>query len=398
MSVQPDADDQASVTLFGPAVPLTRWHRTLDERAHALKHAGDPRPLDALRFDLATSTFPCATHAPADPSRIGTADPICEPDAPARTTTPDTPPVTWGSTPSIPSTARTSPPGTPPAADDTSIAASTAAAAAGLRPAFVEAAPTDCRMSRPVQASIVVPVETALGLSQEPGWLDGDGWLSAPTSRLLLVDAELRRLCAHTSTGQLLELANRAVRPPPTPAGVHAGLLDLVLDTATLTGITDRIEPQHDPSQALRQFTVVRDRHCDGPTGTHANARRNHPDHDTPHPTGPTAAWNLAARSTHTHQLKHDGWTPLHTPTGTYWTSPTGQLIHTPHHTSPPPGIDTDHETGTGPASLPDPDQPDRGQLEHHHNDTPPWLPTSEHHTTQWTWLTGNDRDDDIAC
>ncbi|MCW2613342.1 MAG: hypothetical protein JWN08_336, partial [Frankiales bacterium] len=27
-----------------------------------------------------------------------------------------------------------------------------------------------------------------------------------------------------------------------------------------------------------------------------------------------------------------------------------------------------------------------------------PWLPTSEHHTTQWTWLTGNDRDDDIAC
>ncbi|MCW2614826.1 MAG: hypothetical protein JWN08_1820, partial [Frankiales bacterium] len=79
-----------------------------------------------------------------------------------------------------------------------------------------------------------------------------------------------------------------------------------------------------------------------------------------------------------------------------------------PAHPHPPPhintpGIDTDHETGTGPASLPDPDQLDqldrldrldRGQLEHHHNDTPPWLPTSEHHTTQWTWLTGNDRDD----
>ena len=53
----------------------------------------------------------------------------------------------------------------------------------------------DCRMSRPVQAVIVVPVETALGLSNEPAWLDGYGWLDAPSSRLLLLDAALRRMC-----------------------------------------------------------------------------------------------------------------------------------------------------------------------------------------------------------
>ena len=65
----PAPDGQACVTITGPAVPLTRWYTTLDTRARALRQAGDPRNLAALRFDLATSTFPCLTHPPADPSR-----------------------------------------------------------------------------------------------------------------------------------------------------------------------------------------------------------------------------------------------------------------------------------------------------------------------------------------
>jgi len=68
VSLHPDTDDQAVVSLVGPAVPLTRWYSTVDARARALKSAGDPRPLDALRFDLATSTYPCDTHRPADPT------------------------------------------------------------------------------------------------------------------------------------------------------------------------------------------------------------------------------------------------------------------------------------------------------------------------------------------
>ena len=49
-----------------------RWFGTLDQQARTLKQAGDPRTLDALRYDLATSTFPCTTHAPADPTAAGT--------------------------------------------------------------------------------------------------------------------------------------------------------------------------------------------------------------------------------------------------------------------------------------------------------------------------------------
>jgi len=369
VSLLPDADDQALVSIFGPAVPLVRWHATLDAQARALKQAGDPRGLDALRFDLATSTYPCTAHTPADP--ILPADPI-DPADPADTTEAAGPGPAEPALPAVP------------------------AAAGGLRPSFVEAADADCRRSRPVQASVVVPVETALGLSSEPGWLQGYGFLSAPTCRLLLVDAELRRVCAQAGTGQLLDLADRAVRPPPSPAGVRGALLDLVLADVTLTGLADRVEPDHDPSGPLREFVLLRDRGDDGPTGARTPARGCHLDHDVPYPHGPTAAWNLAVRGQRTHQLKHYGWIPLRTPTTTIWTSPAGQLIEVPRHNAGPPGIDPDR---LGQASLPGPDELDlldRAQLEAPTDDHPPWLPASERDTTTWTWLLGND--DDIAC
>ena len=73
VTLEPLADGQACVTIIGPAVPLVRWYATLDARARALRQAGDPRNLAALRFDLVTSTFPCLTHPPADPSILAAA-------------------------------------------------------------------------------------------------------------------------------------------------------------------------------------------------------------------------------------------------------------------------------------------------------------------------------------
>ncbi len=55
VTFEPLADGQACVSIVGPAVPLTRWWATLDARARALRAAGDPRNLAALRFDLATA-------------------------------------------------------------------------------------------------------------------------------------------------------------------------------------------------------------------------------------------------------------------------------------------------------------------------------------------------------
>jgi hypothetical protein len=66
-TLEPLVDDQALVLLQGPAVPLTRWYTTLTQRARALKASGDPRTLAQLRFDLATSTYPCTTHPPTHP-------------------------------------------------------------------------------------------------------------------------------------------------------------------------------------------------------------------------------------------------------------------------------------------------------------------------------------------
>ncbi len=365
IELTPARDDQACLSIYGPAVPLTRWHAALDTQARALKQAGDPRGLDALRFDLAMASLPCGTHSPADSSRETYAGP-----------------------------------GT--AANASAGGDLASAVSFGLRPGFLEAASTDCRRLRPVQAQIVVPVETALGLSNEPAWLDGYGYLSAPTTRVLLVDAELRKACVQTSTGQLVDLAQQVHRPPPTAEGVQAGLLDMVLTDATLTAIPDRAEPEHDPSEALRRFTVVRDRTCDGPSESRTDARHAHLDHDTPHPQGPTAAWNLAARATRTHQLKHYGWIPLRTPTMTVWTSPAGQLVQVLNHTAPPPGIDVDPKQQQ--AFLPAPHELhllDRAQLEPPDEDEIPWLPEAERDRTQWTCLSDRydeDRRDDLAC
>lgn len=197
-------------------------------------------------------------------------------------------------------------------------------------------------------------METSLGLSNEPAWLDGYGWISAPTCRQLLLDAELRRVCTRAGSGELVDLAERAVRPPPTPTGLRESLLTMALGDLELSDVGWREEPQHDPTDRLRDYVTLRDRFCDGPTGARVPATRAQLDHDDPWPAGPTAAWNLAARGARTHQHKHHGWTPLRTSTSTLWLSPSGQLVEVPRHTSRPPGIDDEPDQ---PPHLPDPDE-----------------------------------------
>ncbi len=310
----PGADDQATVVLTGPAVPLVRWFDGLDKQARAVKQAGEARTLAQLRFDLATG-------------------------------------------------------------DE----------AVGQRRSHVAPASADCRVRRPVQASITVPVETALGLSHEPAWLDGYGWLSAPAARLLLVDAELRRVCVQSTTGQVVDVAERDVRPPPSPAGVREALTRMVLGEVVVHDVAWRTEDQHDPSPPLRDLVALRDRFCDGPTGTRRTAARCDLDHEIAYPDGPTAAWNLVARARRTHQLKHRGWTPLRTPTSTVWFSPAGQVVEVPHLQVASPRVDDD-------AVLPDAEvlaALDAAQLQALDDTAPtrPWLPRSEREEPVPDWL-----------
>jgi hypothetical protein len=298
---------QAEITLTGPAAVVQRWWDALTDQARALKAAGDPRSLGALRFDLAMTCDP----------RTGTGtDPLLT----ALGLTPPTPPPTDG-------------------------AAGPGGPVGPVGPAWLG----DARCSRPVQAHITVPAATALGLADEPGWLDGHGWISAPLSRQLLTVAELRKACLDPGSGQLLDQADRLVRPRLTATGLREAVRGMVLAPHPLRDLVVDPQPQHDPSPALRSFVAARDRYCDGPTGTQVPARRTDQDHARPWPTGPTAAWNLASRSPRTHQLKHSGWTAVRDAAGTTWTSPAGQVVHVPRFDQPPAPLPPD-------AALPDPD------------------------------------------
>jgi hypothetical protein len=315
-------DAQAEITLTGPAAVVQRWWDALTDRARALKAAGDPRGLGALRFDLAMTTDP-RTGSGADPllSALGLAPPTRPHDAGSASDG-----AGVGGGPVLPDP------------DDAPVGS-------GLAPPLTG----DARCSRPVQAQISVPVATALGLSDAPGWLAGHGWISASLSRQLLAVAELRKACVQPDTGELLDLADRPVRPRLDPRALRDALRQLVLSPHVLRDVVTDAQPQHDPSPALVEFVRARDRYCDGPTGTQVTARRTDLDHLLPWPTGPTAAWNLACRAARTHQLKHHGWTAVRDASGTTWTSPAGQVVHVPRFDLPPPAVPPDR-------APPDPD------------------------------------------
>ena len=304
-----ERDDQATLVLSGPAMPIVRFYESLTAAARAARAAGDPRGIDALRFDLALD--------------LTGADPAVPPSAtPAEPETPD-------AGVAVPSPRE-------PAED---------ADAPSALPSWLG----DRRRMRPVRILITLPVTTALGLDNEPGWLPGYGWVSAPQCREWMTSAELQQVCLGPD-GTVVDVADRVLRPPPTPEDVRRALLDMVRDPGEITEKTYREEQQHDPSAPLRAFIDLRDGFCDGPTGTRVPASRCDHDHELRYPEGPTAAWNLKARAGRTHQLKHRGWTPLRTPTSTLWFSPGGQIVEVEHHSDPPPELDPE-------AQLPHPDE-----------------------------------------
>ncbi len=281
-------DAQAEITLTGPAVVVQRWWDALTERAQGLKAAGDPRSLGALRFDLAMQTDPRGLTGRDDlTGALGLPGPLDS-------------------------------------------------AQPGVGVGLGVVLRDDARCTRPVQASVTVPAATALGLSDEPGWLDGYGWISAPLSRRLLTVAELRKACVAPHSGQLLDLADRVARPRVSPTGLRDALREMVLDPHELRPVVTDEQPQHDPSASLVGFVRGRDRYCDGPSGTQVPAARTDRDHERPWPTGPTAAWNLRSRAARTHHLKHAGWVPARSAEGTTWTSPAGQVVHVPRFDHPP--------------------------------------------------------------
>jgi hypothetical protein len=223
------------------------------------------------------------------------------------------------------------------------------------------------RRRRRTQVVVHVPVVTAVGLSDEPVWLDGYGWITAEQGLSLVPEAELRKACVDR-TGRMVHLSeptvptpddtadtsSRRQRPdrrdtarliPPDPRAVadaiHAALLRMATEPTTVTpdDASVRVESQHDPSEALREFVDLREQRCNGP-GCGVPAHAGDHDHRIPWPQGPTSAGNLGATSERCHQAKHNGWTVTIDEYGvSTWTSPGGRRYRRWPAYQPPPTI-----------------------------------------------------------
>ncbi len=219
-------------------------------------------------------------------------------------------------------------------------------------------------------------MSTLLDLDHRAGYLEGLGPIPAFRTRLLAPHATLQRLAVDPDTGLPLGIDPRRHPPveldlthrhrhggdpgedgppddPPGPTGspilpTDAVLADdatflptprppgrrqqervLTLATRTLKH-TDKAEPRHDPSPALRRLVQIRDLTCTGP-GCTRTATACELDHQTPYDleqpgAGPTAIWNLGTKSPRCHHRKHHDWTVTHDPdTGiSTWQSPAG--------------------------------------------------------------------------
>jgi hypothetical protein len=305
-------DGQADLLLTGPALSIVQVYERLTADANAAQAAGDLRGVDALRFDLALERLADDTDDMVSPD-------IALPDMASHLT----------------------------AVHDTASHDHVASADVLPVPAALGLS-SDRRCSRPIRANIHLPVTTALGLSNDPGWLDGYGWISAPQCREWLTIAELRQVCV-APDGQVLDVADRVVRPESTPSAIRDALLAMIEQPGAISPKTYEEQPHYVPSDALAEFVELRDSYCDGPTGRRVRAIRCDKDHEVPYPVGPTAAWNLVDRARRTHLLKHRGWIPYRRDTTTMWISPAGQIVEVEHRTSPPPPLEAD-------SALPDPD------------------------------------------
>ena len=196
------------------------------------------------------------------------------------------------------------------------------------------------RLDAPVVINVHIRVSTLLEIDHRTGFVEGYRPVSAEQVRFMLPTAGLRRLWVNADTGAPVKV-DQTVQPPEADPG---GARERVRSLLTPVVVTDRAEARHDPTGRLAALIEVRDQECSGP-GCSVAARRSDLDHEVRYPDGPTAAWNLAARSRRCHRAQHSGWTALRQPDGgTGWHSPLGRDYQRPGCWQPHPPVGADIE------------------------------------------------------
>lgn len=260
------------------------------------------------------------------------------------------------STPSIPSTPTTpgSGGGCGPVLPDKGLTGSDVVPAAEVGTGV----PAGCWVGHPaVQLVVHTPMATVLGVSEQPGELDGYGPISARQVRLLLPDARLRRLLVDADSGRPIAADTRTHRPAGSQSAARRVLAGMLAGEQPVA-VVDEAEPQYRPSAGLDRFVRLRDRRCSGP-GCAQPAGHGDLDHLEPWPAGPTSAGNLSAASRRCHRAKTvSGWTVVaHDDGQVSWTSPRGGRYTRPPAWAAPPSVSPHARLGPLPADRP-PDHP----------------------------------------
>ncbi|MGX5716598.1 DUF222 domain-containing protein [Arthrobacter sp. MAHUQ-56] len=269
MEYRPDKDGMAWISLHVPGVTAAAiWNRTT-AIARGLQGPDEPRTITQLRPDIAASLL-------LDPG--------------------------------------TTSPGTTSAG---TISSGGTGSGDGSSPHPGPTAPVQAPGQVPVPKAdvlVMVPVFSALGVTDEPAILDGHGPIPASMARKLLADGadSFYRVLVDPRDGAPLEIGRKSYRLPET----------------------------------IKRWIRMRDRKCTFP-GCNNLTADNESDHlQAWHHDGTTGVSNLGQLCPKHHRLKHNsGWTP--TPATTNeppgWTSPTGRHYpaeqHDPEPTHWPPGI-----------------------------------------------------------
>ena len=208
----------------------------------------------------------------------------------------------------------------------------------GAAPEDLVAAVLALPVRNPAIMHVHVPVTTVLDLDQRSAVIEGLGVVPAFQARLLRPVASLARLWVDADTGVPLGMDPDVEWPPEPGDDVHEQVRRRLLAMLRPTAIRDDAEPHHDPSGRLRRLVEVRDQRCDGP-GCAVPARACELDHEQEWADeGPTAVWNLKARSPRCHHGKHEGWSvERHRNGSSTWTSPTGRTYRRRGAWRPPP-------------------------------------------------------------
>ncbi len=299
--MEPVEDGMSWLSLYLPAEAAVAAFNRLTSLARSLQGPDEPRNLAQLRADVAadllhtgtgTGQPPAALTGSANDAFYGSRPPPGTPTGPAAPETAGTagsagiaadPPVAGatGDTPPAAGSAGGADPGVPGSDGDPP----------GGGPPGSGRIPNYAGIK--AEVTVVVPVLTLMGLSDEPADLEGYGPVDEDTARQLAANApSFKRLLTHPETGAPLSYGRDSYAVP----------------------------------KDLQKMVRLRDRTCRG-YGCNKAARHCEIDHTIPYPTGQTELTNLKPLCKPGHALKTAGlWSDVQHRDGRVdWTSPAGR-------------------------------------------------------------------------